>query len=100
MSIEPVKTVAVAADEVTAPAKIEVNPNRVGHAVLPVPGRIVQVMTKLGDSVEKGPAAVYGGERSHRRGGIRLCPGSVLGAASGTGGSESRSGRSSPKRLI
>jgi membrane fusion protein, heavy metal efflux system len=54
MSIEPVKTVSVAADEVTAPAKIEVNPNRVGHAVLPVPGRIVQVMTKLGDSVEKG----------------------------------------------
>src|SRR4051794_9539064 len=29
MSVEPVKTVAIAADEVTAPAKIEVNPNRV-----------------------------------------------------------------------
>src|SRR6476620_3559697 len=54
MSIEPVKTVSMAADEITAPAKIEVNPNRVGHAVLPVPGRIVRVMTKLGDSVEKG----------------------------------------------
>jgi cobalt-zinc-cadmium efflux system membrane fusion protein len=54
MSIEPVKTVSVPADEVTAPAKIEVNPNQVGHAVLPVPGRIVSVMTKLGDSVTKG----------------------------------------------
>jgi membrane fusion protein, heavy metal efflux system len=54
MSIEPVKTVSVPADEVIAPAKIEVNPNQVGHAVLPVPGRIMNVMTKLGDSVAKG----------------------------------------------
>lgn len=54
MSIELVKTVSVPADEVTAPAKIEVNPNQVGHAVLPVPGRIMNVMTKLGDSVAKG----------------------------------------------
>jgi len=54
MSVEPVKTVLVPADEVTAPAKIEVNPNQVAHAVLPVPGRIVRVMAKLGDFVDKG----------------------------------------------
>ncbi len=54
MSIEPVKTVNVPADEIVAPAKIEVNPNQVGHAVLPVPGRVVRVMTKLGDSVKQG----------------------------------------------
>ena len=54
MTIEPVKTVAVPADQVTAPAKIEVNPAHMGHAVLPVPGRIMRVMVKLGDSVAKG----------------------------------------------
>jgi cobalt-zinc-cadmium efflux system membrane fusion protein len=54
MSIEPVKTVNVPADEVVAPAKIEANPNQVGHAVLPVPGRVVRVMTKLGDWVKQG----------------------------------------------
>ena len=54
MSIEPVKTVNAPADEVVAPAKIEVNPNQVGHAVLPVPGRVVRVMTKLGDWVKQG----------------------------------------------
>lgn len=54
MKIEPVHEVSVPAAEVTAPAKIEVNPNRVGHAVLPVPGRIVHVMVKLGDSVTRG----------------------------------------------
>lgn len=54
MSIEPVKTVNVPADEVVAPAKIEANPNQVGHAVLPVPGRVIRVMTKLGDWVKQG----------------------------------------------
>lgn len=58
MSIEPVHTVPVPADEVTAPAKIEANPNHVGHAVLPVPGRIVKVMVKLGDSVTAGQPVV------------------------------------------
>ena len=58
MTIEPVRTVPVPADEVTAPARIEANPNRVGHAVLPVPGRIVKVMVKLGDSVTQGQPVV------------------------------------------
>src|SRR5262245_53768708 len=58
LTIEAVRTVPVPADEVTAPAKIEANPNRVGHAVLPAPGRIVRVMVKLGDSVRQGQPVV------------------------------------------
>jgi cobalt-zinc-cadmium efflux system membrane fusion protein len=58
MTIEPVRSVTVPADEITAPAKIEVNPNRVGHAMLPAPGRIVRVMVKLGDSVAQGQPVV------------------------------------------
>jgi len=58
MTIEPVRSVTVPADEITAPAKIEVNPNRMGHAMLPAPGRIVRVMVKLGDSVGQGQPVV------------------------------------------
>ena len=58
MIIEPVRSVTVPADEITAPAKIEANPNRVGHAMLPAPGRIVRVMVKLGDSVAQGQPVV------------------------------------------
>lgn len=58
MSIEPVKAVPVAVDEVSATARIQANPHNVGHAVLPVPGRIVQVMKKLGDSVTRGQPLV------------------------------------------
>ncbi|MEZ5404200.1 MAG: efflux RND transporter periplasmic adaptor subunit [Bryobacteraceae bacterium] len=58
MTIEPVKAVPVPADEVTAPARIEANPNRVGHAVVPAPGRIVRVMVKLGDAVSQGQPVV------------------------------------------
>lgn len=54
MAIEVVRALPVPVDEVTAPARIEVNPNRVGHAVLPAPGRIVRVMVKLGDAVTRG----------------------------------------------
>src|ERR1043165_7892636 len=46
MSMEQVRTVPMPGDEVVAPAKIEANPNRIGHAVLPLPGRIVRVMVK------------------------------------------------------
>lgn len=58
MTVEPVRTMPVPADEVTAPAKIAANPNRVGHAVLPAPGRIVRVLVKLGDSVSRGQPIV------------------------------------------
>lgn len=58
MKIEAVRAVPVPTDEVTAAAKIEANPNRVGHAALPVPGRIVRVLVKLGDAVAKGQPLV------------------------------------------
>jgi cobalt-zinc-cadmium efflux system membrane fusion protein len=58
MTVEAVRTVSMPADEVTSPARIEANPNRVGHAMLPVQGRIVKVLAKLGDSVTQGQGVV------------------------------------------
>lgn len=58
MTIEVVRAVPVAVDEVTATARIQANPHNVGHAVVPVPGRIVSVMAKLGDSVVRGQPLV------------------------------------------
>ncbi len=58
MKISPVQEIPIPADEVTAPAKVEVNPNRVAHAVPPVPGRVVHVLVQLGDSVVEGQPVV------------------------------------------
>ena len=52
--VETVKTESVPIDEVVAPGKIEVNPNRVAHVSLPVAGRITSVLQKLGDFVQQG----------------------------------------------
>ncbi len=54
LKIETVAAADVPTNEVVAPGKIEVNPNRVSHLVLPVAGRVVAVLVKLGDSVEQG----------------------------------------------
>lgn len=54
MTVEAVKNEMMPAQEVTATARIEANPNRVGHAMAPVPGRIVRLMVQLGDSVKQG----------------------------------------------
>lgn len=40
-------------DEFTAPGKIEVNPNRVSKVLLPVPGRVTDVLVRFGDAVQK-----------------------------------------------
>lgn len=40
-------------DEVVAPGKIEANPDRVSRIVLPVAGRIMSVLVKMGDAVRK-----------------------------------------------
>ena len=40
-------------DEIVAPGKLEANPNRVSKVVLPVGGRIVSVLVKIGDAVKK-----------------------------------------------
>jgi len=45
-------------DEIVAPGKIEANPNRVSKVVLPVTGRIAEVLVKTGDSVAKGQPLV------------------------------------------
>jgi len=58
MAIETVRTVPVAVDQVTTTARIQADPHNVGHAVVPVPGRIVKVMSKLGDSVVRGQPLV------------------------------------------
>src|SRR2546422_11543621 len=52
--VEPVQTAAVPTDEVIAPGKIEVNPNRVSHIVAPVAGQVADVFVKIGDFVRKG----------------------------------------------
>ena len=52
--VEPVQTAAVPTDEVVAPGKIEVNPNRVSHIVAPVAGQVADVFVKIGDFVRKG----------------------------------------------
>jgi membrane fusion protein, heavy metal efflux system len=52
--VEKVVAGDVPANEVVAPGKIEVNPNRVSHVVLPLAGRVVNVMVKTGDAVTQG----------------------------------------------
>lgn len=58
MTVEAVRITPVPAEDASAPATIEANPNRIGRAMLPVPGRIVQVMVKLGDTVTAGQPVV------------------------------------------
>jgi membrane fusion protein, heavy metal efflux system len=45
-------------DEVVAPARVGVDPNRLSKVLLPVPGRIEEVLAKLGDRVERGQPLV------------------------------------------
>ena len=52
--VEPVRTADLPTEEVVVPGKIEVNPNRVSHVVMPVTGRVVSVLVKLGDAVTEG----------------------------------------------
>jgi len=58
ISVHPVSLRPMPADEVTAPARIEANSNRLGSAILPAPGRIEHVLVKLGDSVKAGQPLV------------------------------------------
>lgn len=59
MSVDAVQLIPVPAEDTSTPARIEANPNRIGRARLPVPGRIVSVMVQLGDSVKAGqPLAI------------------------------------------
>ena len=54
LRIEPVRLRDVVTDEVIAPGRISVNPNRVSRVLPPVQGRVLEVMVRLGDFVERG----------------------------------------------
>src|SRR5215475_4846012 len=54
--VEPVTLGKIPDNEVIAPGKIEANPNRMSHVVLPLAGRVTNVLVKIGDSVQKGQA--------------------------------------------
>jgi membrane fusion protein, heavy metal efflux system len=56
--VEPLRLVRLPAGEVTAPGKVEANPNRISRVPLPVSGRVAQVLVKLGDSVAAGQPIV------------------------------------------
>jgi membrane fusion protein, heavy metal efflux system len=51
---ETVGVLPFPADEVAAPGKVEVNPNRISRVVMPVSGRIRRVLVRLGDAVSEG----------------------------------------------
>ena len=52
--VEPVRTAAVPLEEIDAPGRIDVNPNRVARVTIPVTGKIVGVSVKVGDPVRQG----------------------------------------------
>ena len=52
--VAEVEVKEVALEEVRAPGKVELDPNRVSHLLMPVPGRIREVLVKLGDAVSEG----------------------------------------------
>jgi cobalt-zinc-cadmium efflux system membrane fusion protein len=58
LRIEPVREQAFPTDEVTAPARVMINPNRISRVLPPVQGRILSVAVKLGDAVAEGQPLV------------------------------------------
>ena len=52
--VAAVATAPVPEDEVVAPGKVELDPGRVSHVPVPVPGRIDRVLVGLGDTVTAG----------------------------------------------
>jgi len=58
LRIELVREQAFPTDEVVAPARVVINPNRISRVLPPVQGRILAVSVKLGDTVEEGQPLV------------------------------------------
>jgi membrane fusion protein, heavy metal efflux system len=54
LRIEPVRLRDMVTDEVIAPGRVGVNPNRVSRVLPPVQGRVLEVMARLGDFFERG----------------------------------------------
>lgn len=58
IQVKPVSQAEVPTEEVTAPGKVEANPNRTSHVSLPVPGRLITVSVRIGDFVREGQPLV------------------------------------------
>jgi cobalt-zinc-cadmium efflux system membrane fusion protein len=58
LRIEAVREQAFPTDEVIAPAKVMINPNRISRVLPPVQGRVLSVSVKLGDTVAEGQPLV------------------------------------------
>jgi membrane fusion protein, heavy metal efflux system len=58
LRIEPVREQTVPTEELTAPARVIINPNRISRVLPPVQGRAVAVSVKLGDAVAEGQPLV------------------------------------------
>src|SRR5712691_4635842 len=54
IKVEAVLARELPIDEVVAPARVAIDPNRTSKVMLPVAGRIVTVRVRLGDTVEQG----------------------------------------------
>ncbi len=52
--VEAAASAEVPADDVASPGKVEANPNRTSHVLLPVPGRLSKVFVHIGDAVKQG----------------------------------------------
>ena len=52
--IEPVQQADIPSEELVAPGRVAMNPNRVSRVLPPVGGRVLKVLVKLGDHVEQG----------------------------------------------
>jgi cobalt-zinc-cadmium efflux system membrane fusion protein len=58
LRIETVREQAFPTDEVLAPARVMINPNRISRVLPPVQGRVLAVFVKLGDTVAEGQPLV------------------------------------------
>ncbi|MFQ3582655.1 MAG: efflux RND transporter periplasmic adaptor subunit [Chloracidobacterium sp.] len=56
--VEPVAVERAPRDEVIAPGKVELDPNRIARVMLPLPGRITDVRVRVGDAVRAGQPLV------------------------------------------
>jgi cobalt-zinc-cadmium efflux system membrane fusion protein len=58
LRIEPVRAQAFPTDELAAPARVTINPNRISRVLPPVQGRVLAVSVRLGDTVAEGQPLV------------------------------------------
>jgi len=58
LRIETIREQAFPTDEVIAPAKVMINPNRISRVLPPVQGRVLAVFVRLGDTVADGQPLV------------------------------------------